>query len=175
MRATVKDVAARAGVSPKTVSNVVNGLIPVSERTRLRVEQALAELDYIPNLSARGLRNGRSGVIALALPDLRTPYSALLAHHVVEVGHARGWSIQIEETGLDPQREVELLSKARANLIDGLILNPVTLTESAVKVGVSLPPVVLLGEVNQQLADRVFVDSVAAARDMTHALARGGR
>lgn len=175
MRATVKDVAARAGVSPKTVSNVVNGLIPVSERTRFRVEQALAELDYIPNLSARGLRNGRSGVIALALPDLRTPYSALLAHHVVEVGHARGWSIQIEETGLDPQREAELLSKARANLIDGLILNPVTLTESAVRVGVSLPPVVLLGEVNQQLADRVFVDSVAAARDMTLALARGGR
>ena len=175
MRATVKDVARRAGVSPKTVSNVMNGVVPVSGATRLKVEQAILELDYVPNLSARGLRNGRSGVIALALPDLATPYSAEIAHHVVEVAHEQGWSVQIEETGSDPRREYELMSRARSNLIDGLILNPVVLDESAVKVGVSLPPVVLLGEVSQQLADRVWVDSVAAARDMTLALARTGR
>ena len=175
MRATVKDVARRAGVSPKTVSNVMNGIVPVSGATRVKVEQAILELDYVPNLSARGLRNGRSGVIALALPDLATPYSAEIAHNVVEVAHEQGWSVQIEETGSDPRREYELMSRARSNLIDGLILNPVVLDESAVKVGVSLPPVVLLGEVSQKLADRVWVDSVAAARDMTLALARPGR
>ncbi|MBT2584852.1 LacI family DNA-binding transcriptional regulator [Arthrobacter sp. ISL-95] len=175
MRATVKDVARRAGVSPKTVSNVMNGIVQVSAPTRLRVEQAMAELDYVPNLSARGLRNGRSGVIALALPDLATPYSAEVAHHIVEVAHEQGWIVQIEETGSDPQREQELMTRARSNLIDGLILNPVVLDESAVKVGVALPPVVLLGEVTQQLADRVFVDSLGAARDMTLALAKTGR
>ncbi|MFF1828409.1 LacI family DNA-binding transcriptional regulator [Paenarthrobacter sp. NPDC058040] len=175
MRATVKDVARRAGVSPKTVSNVMNGIVPVSAPTRLRVEQAMADLDYVPNLSARGLRNGRSGVIALALPDLATPFSAEIAHHIVEVAHEQGWSVQIEETGLDPQREQDLMTKARSNLVDGLILNPVVLQESAVKVGVSLPPVVLLGEVTQHLADRVYVDSFGAARDMTLALARPGR
>lgn len=175
MRATVKDVAARAGVSPKTVSNVVNGLVPVSERTRLKVEQALEELDYVPNLSARGLRNGRSGVVGLALPDLNTPYSAEIAHYVVEVAHEQGWSVQIEETGFDPKREFELISKARTNLIDGLILNPVVLDESAIRLGGVLPPVVLLGDVSQQLADRVWVDSIAAAKDMTLALARNGR
>lgn len=153
----------------------MNGIVPVSGPTRLRVEQAMAELDYVPNLSARGLRNGRSGVIALALPDLATPYSAEIAQSVVEVAHEQGWSVQIEETGSDPTREYELMSRARSNLVDGLILNPVVLDESAVKVGVSLPPVVLLGEVSQKLADRVWVDSVAAARDMTLALARTGR
>ncbi|WP_455835536.1 LacI family DNA-binding transcriptional regulator [Pseudarthrobacter siccitolerans] len=175
MRATVKDVARRAGVSPKTVSNVMNGIVPVSEATRLKVEQAILDLDYVPNLSARGLRNGRSGVIALALPDLATPYSAEIAHNIVEVAHEQGWVVQIEETGSDPQREHELMVRARTNLIDGLILNPVVLDESAVQVGVALPPVVLLGEVTQKLADRVFVDSFAAARDMTLALARPGR
>ncbi|MEO8221921.1 MAG: LacI family DNA-binding transcriptional regulator [Specibacter sp.] len=175
MRATVKDVAARAGVSPKTVSNVVNGMVPVSERTRIKVEAALAELDYVPNLSARGLRNGRSGVIGLALPDLSTPYSAEVAHHIVEAAHDQGWSVQIEETGFDHQREHDLLSRARTNLIDGLILNPVALDESAIRVGGTLPPVVLLGDVAQQLADRVWVDSLAAAKDMTLALARNGR
>ncbi|MGO4432558.1 LacI family DNA-binding transcriptional regulator [Paenarthrobacter sp. RAF9] len=83
--------------------------------------------------------------------------------------------MQIEETGSDPHREHELMTRARANLIDGLILNPVVLKESAVQMGVALPPVVLLGEVTQQLADRVFVDSFAAARDMTLALAKPGR
>lgn len=175
MRATVKDVARRAGVSPKTVSNVMNGIVPVSAPTRLRVEQAMQELDYVPNLSARGLRNGRSGVIALALPDLATPFSAEIAQSIVEVAHEQGWSVQIEETGSDPQREQELMTRARSNLIDGLILNPVVLDESAVKVGVALPPVVLLGEVTQELADRVYVDSFAAARDMTLALAKSGR
>ena len=175
MRATVKDVARLAGVSPKTVSNVMNGIVPVSGPTRFKVEQAMAELDYVPNLSARGLRNGRSGVIALALPDLATAYSAEITHSVVEVAHEQGWSVQLEETGSDPAREYELMSRARSNLIDGLILNPVVLDESAVKVGVSLPPVVLLGEVSQKLADRVWVDSVAAARDMTLALGRTGR
>ncbi|NUP74199.1 MAG: LacI family DNA-binding transcriptional regulator, partial [Sinomonas sp.] len=135
----------------------------------------MAELDYVPNFSARGLRNGRSGVIGLALPDLGTPYSAEIAHNVVEVAHERGWSVQIEETGMDPEREHELLSRARANLIDGLILNPVVLDKSAVTVGVSLPPVVLLGEVSQQITDRVWVDSVAAAKEMTLTLARPGR
>lgn len=175
MRATVKDVARRAGVSPKTVSNVMNGVVPVNESTRIKVEQAILDLDYVPNLSARGLRNGKSGVIALALPDLATPYSAEIAHNVVEAAHEQGWSVQIEQTGSDPRREQDLLSKARANLIDGLILNPVVLDQSSVKLGISLPPVVMLGEVPQTLVDRVWVDSVAAARAMTLALARPGR
>lgn len=174
MRPTGKDVARRAGVSPKTVSNVLTGVVSVSPRTRARVEQAMQELNYVPNHSARSLRNGRSGLIGLALPDLSTPYSADLAHHIVEVAHQRGWGVQIEETGHDPQREVELMSQARTNIIDGLILNPVVLDQSAVKVGVALPPVVLLGEVNQHLTDRVWVDGITAARDMTKLLAVKG-
>lgn len=174
MRPTGKDVARRAGVSPKTVSNVLTGVVSVSPRTRARVEQAMLELNYVPNHSARSLRNGRSGLIGLALPDLSTPYSADLAHHIVEAAHQRGWGVQIEETGHDPQREVELMSQARTNIIDGLILNPVVLDQTAVKVGVALPPVVLLGEVNQHLTDRVWVDGIAAARDMTKMLAAKG-
>ncbi|MET1007969.1 MAG: LacI family DNA-binding transcriptional regulator [Propionibacteriaceae bacterium] len=174
MRATVRDVARRAGVSPKTVSNVVNGTFPVSPGTRTRVEEALAELDYVPNLSARGLRNGRTGVIALALPDLATSYSAELAHHFVLAAGRRGLNVQIEETAWNDRREHELLSRARAQLVDGLILNPVLLETSAVQRGVSLPPVVLIGEVDQPLADHVWHDNVLAAREMTTLLIEEG-
>ncbi|KQN41712.1 LacI family DNA-binding transcriptional regulator [Frigoribacterium sp. Leaf44] len=184
MRATVKDVAALAGVSPKTVSNVINGVVFVRPDTRTRVESALAELDYVPNLSARGLRTGRTGSIALAFPDLSTPYSAEMTHWFVEQAHERGWSIQLEQTGSRPEREGELLSRGKEHLVDGLVLNPITLDASALSsagtgTGAatdSLPPVVVIGEVEQTLVDQVRVDSVAAARDMTaHLISAGHR
>ncbi len=176
MRATVKDVAKLAGVSPKTVSNVINGVVFVRPETRARVEQALSELDYVPNMSARGLRNGRTGMIALALPDLLRPYSAEIVHLVVELAHERGWGVQIEQTASEPRREFELLSKARAYLVDGLILNPVNLDDSAVLSAGPLPPLVLIGDVDQDLVSQVAIDNVAAARDMTrHLIARGCR
>ncbi|MDY0912527.1 LacI family DNA-binding transcriptional regulator [Rathayibacter festucae] len=176
MRATVRDVATRAGVSPKTVSNVINGVVFVRPDTRERVEAAIAELHYVPNLSARGLRNGRSGAIALAFPDLTTEYSAAMLDMFVEAAHERGWSIQMEQTGRRPDREGELLSRAREHLIDGLVLNPVSLKLSAIVGTAELPPIVVIGEVEQDLVDRVAVDSVAAAREMTeHLLARGHR
>ncbi|MEU4194407.1 LacI family DNA-binding transcriptional regulator [Kribbella sp. NPDC026611] len=176
MRPTVKDVAKLAGVSPKTVSNVINGVVFVRPETRERVESALAELDYVPNMSARGLRNGRSGMIALALPDLLRPYSAEIVHLVVELAHERGWGVQIEQTAAEPKREFELLSKARAYLVDGLILNPVNLDDSAVTTAGPLPPLVLIGDVDQDVVSQVAIDNVVAARDLTkHLLDQGCR
>ena len=172
----MKDVAALARVSPKTVSNVVTGTVFVRPETVERVESAMAELNFVPNLSARGLRNGRSGTIAVALPDLSTPFSADLLHHIVDVAHERGFAVQIEETASEPGREEELVSRARAHLIDGLILNPIRLEDSVIEHADHLPPVVLIGEVEQQLTDRVLIDSRAAARDITrHLVERGAR
>ena len=170
MRATVRDVSARAGVSPKTVSNVLNGTFRVSPQTRTRVEEALTALDYVPNLSARGLRNGRTGMIALAMADLRMPYSAEMCHHFVEAAAGRGLHVQIEETAGSGEREVELMSRARAQLVDGLILNPVRLETTAVQRDVNLPPVVLIGEVDQPIVDHVWIDNVAAVRELTELL-----
>lgn len=176
MRATVRDVAARAGVSPKTVSNVINGVVFVRPETRERVEAAVEELQYVPNLSARGLRNGRTGAIALAFPDLAMEYSAEMLDQFVEVAHEKGWSIQLEQTGKRPEREGELLSRGREHLVDGLVLNPIRIESSAIVSADTLPPVVVIGEVEQNLVDRVAVDSVAAARDMTnHLLELGHR
>ncbi len=172
----MKDVAALAGVSPKTVSNVVTGTVVVREETRAKVEAAMAELDFVPNLSARGLRKGRSGIIAVALPDLATAYSAELVHRIVQAAHERGLAVQIEETATEPEREKELLSRARAHLVDGLILNPIRLEDSVLKYADRLPPVVVIGEVEQHRADHVRIDSRLAAADATrHVLERGAR
>ena len=175
-RATVKDVAALAGVSPKTVSNVMNETALVRPDTREKVLAAVAELDFVPNLSARSLRNGRSGVIALALPDLATAFSAEMVHRVVQAARERGMAVQIEETAAEPQREHDLVSRAREHQVDGLILNPIRLQDSIVAHDDQLPPVVLIGEVEQHKVDRVLIDSRRAGYEVTkHLLERGAR
>ncbi|WP_114558671.1 LacI family DNA-binding transcriptional regulator [Desertihabitans aurantiacus] len=174
MRATVKDVARLAGVSPKTVSNVINATVPVAPATRARVEQALAELDYVPNLAARGLRNGRTGVVALALPDLAAPYSAAVVQAFVRVAKQRGTTIQVEETGTRADREAALINRAREQLVDGLVLNPVHIDLSTIQQADSLPPLVLIGEVELPSVDHVGIDQ-AALRTLVEGLLRAGR
>ena len=67
---TLRDVAELAGVSPRTVSNVVNGYAKVTDATRAKVERAIAELGYRPNVLARNLATGRSGQIVVVVPNV---------------------------------------------------------------------------------------------------------
>jgi DNA-binding LacI/PurR family transcriptional regulator len=169
VRPTVKDVAALAGVSPKTVSNVVGGTIRVAPDTRARVEHAIEQLGYVPNLAARGLRSGRTGLIALVVPDVRSPFSAELVQHVVELTHERSLGVQIEQSSTSVDRTRELIEAARRHHVDGVLLNPATgaQRDAALRGGAGAVPLVMLGEVEQEDVDQVWVDSVDAARRMT--------
>jgi DNA-binding LacI/PurR family transcriptional regulator len=110
----------------------------------------------------------------VALPDLATAFSADLLHYIVEAAHDSGFAVQIEETAANPHRERDLVSRARQHLVDGLILNPIRIEDSVVDRADDLPPVVLIGEVQQHRTDRVLVDSRRAARDITaHVIAAG--
>jgi transcriptional regulator with XRE-family HTH domain len=82
-RVRMRDVAEHAGVSVRTVSNVVSGYTHVSPATRARVQRSLDELGYRMDYLARGLRSGRTGFVALAVPFLAEPYFAELAQAVV--------------------------------------------------------------------------------------------
>ncbi|MFI5889425.1 LacI family DNA-binding transcriptional regulator [Actinoplanes sp. NPDC051513] len=171
----LKDVAARAGVSIKTVSNVVNGYVHIAPETRARVQAAIDALGYVPNPAARRLRGGRSGVIALAVPELRSPYFAELAGHVVQAAAPRGWTVLIDQTDGRADREHDLVAGLRRHAIDGLILSPAeTLAgELARRQGV---PAVLLGErTRDEPADHVATDGAAAAGDAVRHLLRVGR
>ena len=173
--ARLKDVAALAGVSMKTVSNVVNDYPYVRADTRSRVQSAIAELGYLPNVSARNLRSGRSGVIALAVPELDAPYFSELAHHVVRAAMEQGWTVLVDETGGMAERERTVAAGFRGQFIDGAILSPLALDEADVAEYVSTTPLVLLGErLGSGLADHVAIDNRAAAREATaHLLERG--
>lgn len=173
----LKDVAEAAGVSIKTVSNVVNNYPGVRRELRVRVEQALAELDYRPNLNARSLRTGRTGLVAMVVPRLDEPYFAELARWVVAAAGERGWTVLVDQTEGDPQREAFVVGTNRPRLLDGVILSPLALDDQALLNRDPKVPLVLLGERVSPAAgaDHVAIDNNAAARAATEHLLTSGR
>jgi DNA-binding LacI/PurR family transcriptional regulator len=177
MSVRMKEVASRAGVSVKTVSNVVNGYLHVAPSTRERVQQAIDEMGYRPNLSARSLRSGRTGIIAVAVPRLDEPYFAELAAAVIAVADERGCTVLVDQTDGRLEREQLAVAGIRPDLIDGLILSPLALgADDLVAASATSTPLVLLGErISDSLHDHVAVDNVAAARMATEHLVSLGR
>lgn len=174
---TMHHVAKLAGVSIKTVSNVINGYQYIRPATKERVESAIAALDYTPNISARNLRKGRTEMIGLAVPELSLPYFGELADSVIRVAQEHGITVLIEQTSATRALELEVLSSRRRHLTDGLIFSPLALgQEDAAAFDVDFP-LVLLGErIFGGPADHVTMSNVAAARAATqHLLALGRR
>ncbi|MFJ5223385.1 LacI family DNA-binding transcriptional regulator [Streptomyces sp. NPDC088400] len=175
MTVSLKDVAERAGVSIKTVSNVVNHYRHVTPAMRSRVQQAIDELGYRPNLTARHLRKGRTGILALALPELGNPYFAELAGAVIDAASEHEYTVLLDHTGGLREREILVSQGFRARVIDGLILSPIELEPEDLRGRDHDAPLVLLGEREYDLPyDHIAIDNVAAARTaVRHLLALG--
>ena len=176
MAVRMRDVAERAGVSPRTVSNVVNGFPHVSAATRERVQTALDELGYELNAAARSLRSGRTGMIALVVADLHSPYFAELANAVVRAADRRHLTVLVEVTEARRERELRVLTGGRKHLTDGILMSPIALTDPPDLAYRRDFPLVMLGE--SRLADtydHVGIDNVAAARAAVEHLVATGR
>ncbi|MFC6087949.1 LacI family DNA-binding transcriptional regulator [Saccharothrix lopnurensis] len=174
--ATLKDVAALAGVSVKTVSNVVNGYAFVRDDNRRRVEEALLATGYRPNLGARNLRRGRTGFLGLVLPELGIPYFGELAGLVLRAAQAHEWNVLIEQTLGTREGERATLASLGTHLIDGAIVSPEALMEGDFAELAPGIPVVVLGEHSVDLPiDRVGIDNVRAAREAVRHLLTLGR
>ena len=119
--ATVRDVAAMAGVSISTVSRALSAPDLVNEVTRQRVINAARELDYRPNLAARGLRVGRTNNLGLLIPDLENPFFASVTKGVQSRARAAGYAVFVADSDEDPAQEIELIGNL-ATQVDGIIL-----------------------------------------------------
>jgi len=173
---SLKDVAQRAGVSAKTVSNVVNNYPHVRPTTRIRVQKAIDELGYRPNLTARHLRKGRTGIIALAVPELGNPYFADLAGAVIDAAAQHDHIVLLDHTAGLREQEVLVSRGFRSHIIDGLILSPIQLENEDLLDRPEGPPMVLLGEREYTAPyDHVAIDNVEAARTAVRHLLDLGR
>ncbi|WP_026923698.1 LacI family DNA-binding transcriptional regulator [Glycomyces arizonensis] len=178
MPATLRDVAELAQVSVRTVSNVVSGYAHVSERMRQRVLRAIEELDYRPNPVARTLRTGRTGMLALVVPEIDVPYFSELARDVIDAAAECGYRVMIDQTGHDHERERRLLmGEDRTMLFDGILFSPLVTKAELLDMHRSEHlPLVLLGEHEfDGRYDHVAIDNVRAARDAVEHLIALGR
>lgn len=122
--ATTRDVAQKAGVSVATVSAVINKSKFVSAALIERVERAIADLGYRPNLVARSLKSGRTKTLGILIPNIRDPYWADVVSTIEEVTRSEGYRLLLFDTKEDPAVEEESLRLLAENQADGAIVVP---------------------------------------------------
>lgn len=172
---TMRDVAEDAGVSVKTVSNVVNNYQFVSARTRDKVMASIDKLGYTLNMTARNLRTGHTGIIGLAVPDLVMPYFAQLSSLVIGEAKKLGMRVIVEPMLYSREGELEALHGAQQAMLDGLIFSPLELGQDDVAELDVDYPLVLIGErIFTDTVDHVATENVEGAKRATKYLLQTG-
>lgn len=133
-RPTIKDVAARCGVHPSTVSRALSPAMShlVAADVAERIRAAASAIGYQPNVTAAGLRTGRSGLIGVLAPDISDPGFPPILSGVTETLGAEGYATIVVDVGPDPSRQQELVDKLIARGVDGLVLATVVLNDPVV-------------------------------------------
>lgn len=133
-RATIRDVAKLAGVAPITVSRVLNNSGYVSAQVRARVEEAAAELHYVPNMLAHSFRSDRTQTLALVLTDITNPFWTTVARGVEDVASAQGFNVILCNTDESEAKQARYLSMLMRRRVDGVLLVPATSSGDVVRV-----------------------------------------
>jgi LacI family transcriptional regulator len=179
MRVTVHEVARHAGVSAMTVSRVVNRADYVAAATRQRVEQAIAELGYVPNSLARGLTSRKTGALGLVVPDVANPFFTLVLKGAEKVARQAGYRVTICNSEADPELEQDYLGDIISNQAEGAIIAPVgdsSRTRLRALKRNNVPFVLVDRSVAGLEADLVQGDSVGGARILVdHLISLGHR
>jgi LacI family transcriptional regulator len=123
---TIKDVARASGVSSMTVSRVINESQKVRPETRRRVEQAIAELGYVPSRLARGLSRQRTGTLAVIVPDVANPFFTEVVRAAEEVARRGGYGVILCDTRADLSVERDVVEELIAHRVEGIVIAPVS-------------------------------------------------
>lgn len=177
-RATMRDVAALAGVSLKTVSRVVNREPGVSEELVARVSRAAEQLDYRPNLTASNLRRAdqRTGTVGLLVEDVANEFFASIHRGVEEVARDRGVAVIAASLDRDPDLERDLVAAFASRRVDGLILAPTAAEQGylTTELRSGWPMVCIDRQPRGVDIDAVVTDNrEAAAAGVAHLIAQG--
>lgn len=175
--ATIKDVAARAGVSPSTVSRALSGDVRVSGEARERVEQAIAELRYQPNRMARNLRRRQSETIGVVVSDIENPHFTRALRAIEDAAFARGYRVILCNTDETAEKQRAYLDVLAAERVVGVILVPADALDPTVSrlIDLDVPVVAFDRSVEDERADAVLADNHAAAALATEHLVNLGR
>jgi LacI family transcriptional regulator len=174
---TMRDVAALAGVSAKTVSRVMHNDRYVSDEVRARVEAAIRELKYVPNTVARTFRSGRDAAIGVAVPDISDPFFATLTHSVEQIARANGVAVFVTSLGGEADDERAGVEALLGRQIAGLISTPISADQSYLKHWQPRTAIVFVDRTPSRItADSVVEDNYGGAYEATaHLIGHGHR
>jgi LacI family transcriptional regulator len=130
---TIRDVARRAGVAPITASRVLNNSGYFSQEIKVRVEEAAAELHYVPNLLARSLRSNRTQTLALVLSDVTNPFWTTVARGVEDAASRAGFTVFLCNSDESEFKQSEYLAVLLRKRVDGILLVPARSTPEPVR------------------------------------------
>lgn len=180
MGVTIKDIAAKAGVSSATVSRVINDSGPVSEETRKLVLDIIEELNYIPNAVARSLSKNETNIIGVVVPDINNPFFGEVIKGITLVAEKNDLNIILCNTNENVDTEKKYLQMLKGQRIKGIIITPtsdknefnseyLSLLES-----MGIPIVLIDRDVKYSNFDGVFLDNVQGAFDGVQAFIKEG-
>ncbi|WP_253901607.1 LacI family DNA-binding transcriptional regulator [Arthrobacter sp. PAMC 25486] len=171
----MQDVATRAGVSAKTVSRVFNDDPHVTDDTRERVQSAMRELKYVPNMLARTFREGKSAVIGIAVPDVADPFFAAVAKGIEFAAREHDMAIVVTSLGDDPSLEQSIIETTIRHQIGGLIIAPISGDQAYLARWQDSFPIVCIDRAPAKLNVDYFVeDDFGGAFEATHHLIQHG-
>ena len=175
MPVTLKDIAMRAGVTSATVSMVINNKPNISEATRRKVLAIAKELNYYPNVIARGLATSRSNAIGVIVPNLASSFVVRVLQGIKSTNRDLDYTVLLFDTIGQKENEAELFQRlARERRIDGVILISSTVTDEELAVfgQESVPSIVVARK--SAVIDCVYVNNGQGSRDATDYLVGKG-
>ncbi len=153
---TMREVALLAGVSGKTVSRVINGDRYVSSQVKGRVERAVAELGYVPNMLSQSFRAGRDNAVGVAVPDIADAFFGSVIKAVEQHARSRRTAVLVTSLGDDPAGERSAVEALLRRQLAGLIIAPVSTDQSYLAAWQGRIPMVFI----DRPAHRIEADSV---------------
>ena len=180
-RVTVKDVAAKAGVSPALVSFVMcneygGGQYKVHPDTYKRVLEVARELDYRPNTSAKALRSGHFNTIGVIVSDISNPFFSEIARILENVAYEHNFSVIFGSTDEKPEKFRQVVEVFLSKGVDGMIIVPCTDSDSTISsLSENQMPMVLIDRTCDSCrCPSVLLDNSATSYDLTAGLVRKG-
>ena len=172
---TLKDVAAKAGVSPSTASGALRGLDFVRPTTADRVLKAAQDLNYTANVSARALRSGRTGILSLVIPTVDIPFYSQLTNAMERCVERHNYQLLVQQNDFDPKREREQIMQRDDTLSEGMfLLSAKTDTRDVVRLIGDHPTVLFEDYSTDILIDSVNTPSASGIdRVIRHLVERG--
>lgn len=174
---TIYDIAKKANVSPMTVSRVINNSPLIKESTRLKVEEAIRELDYVPNKQARSLTSKETRLVSLVIPDISNPFFTNIARGAEDKALQLGYQLILGNTDENKDKEAKYVNMLMSAGVDGVLIVPSSVESAANMkklVKRKIPFVYVDRTVDTVAADSITGDNLNTTRQLvTHLLQLG--